>query len=150
MRLEFSSRGGLNRSSLTGYLNWLKIQSGEGNNYLPLGSIVWETIDEELIFIYQNKQRAGLQLADTVASAFFKACDHLDTGQCDAEYAKLLAPRMCRDPDGNHAMASGYSVKLMPKLADAKLLPVQAEIFAHYGYPRQWWAPTSFTNTVSS
>ncbi|UGY06145.1 DUF3800 domain-containing protein [Bradyrhizobium quebecense] len=148
--LEFSSRGGLDRFGLTSYFNWLKIRSAEGNNFLPLGNLVWETMDENLIFIFKNKQRAGLQLADTVASAFFKACDYVDTGECDPEFAKLLAPRMCHDPDGSPGPASGYSVKLMPKIGDAKLLPVQAEIFTFYGYPKQWWAPGSFTNSLSS
>jgi hypothetical protein len=150
VRLEFSSRGGLDRFGLTSYFNWLKLQSGEGKNYLPLGNLVWDTIDENLVHIFSHKERAGLQLADTVASAFFKACDCVDTGGCDPAFAKLLAPRMCGDPDGCKDTISGYSVKLMPKWKDAKLLPAQAEIFTHYGYPKQWWAPTSLTNATSS
>jgi hypothetical protein len=47
VRLEFSSRGGLDRFGLTSYFNWLKLQSGEGKNYLPLGNLIWETMDEE-------------------------------------------------------------------------------------------------------
>jgi len=94
-------RGGLDHFGLTSYFNWLKLRSDEGNNFLPLGNIVWETIDENLVFIFKHKERAGLQLADTVASAFFKACDYVDTGECDPEFAKLLAPRMCHDPDGS-------------------------------------------------
>lgn len=150
VRLEFSSRGGLNRFSLNSYFNWLKLQSEDGKNYLPLGNLVWETMDEDLLYIFNHKERAGLQLADTVASAFFKACDLVDTRECNPEFAKLLAPRMCHDPDGSQSGASGYSVKLMPKIKDAKLLPAQAEIFTYYGYPRQWWAPTSFTDATSS
>jgi hypothetical protein len=150
VRLEFSSRGGLNRFSITSYLNWLKLRSEEGKNYLPLGNIVWETIDENQVVIFNHKERAGLQLADTVASAFFKACDYVDTGECDPEFAKLLDPRMCRDPYASHPLPSGYSLKLMPKIKDANLLPAQAGIFTYYGYPKQWWAPTSFPNAISS
>jgi hypothetical protein len=117
VRLEFSSRGGLNRFSITSYLNWLKLRSEEGKNYLPLGNIVWETIDENQVVIFNHKERAGLQLADTVASAFFKACDYVDTGECDPEFAKLLDPRMCRDPYASHPLPSGYSLKLMPKIS---------------------------------
>jgi hypothetical protein len=102
------------------------------------------------MFIYSHKERAGLQLADTVASAFFKACDYLDTGECNPEFAKLLVPRMCQAPDGNQGEISGYSVKLMPSPTKAKLLPIQAEIFSYYGYPKQWWAPTPLTNAASS
>lgn len=150
VRLEFSSRGGLDRFGLTSYFNWLKLQSAEGKNFLPLGNLVWETIDQDLMFIFSHKERAGLQLADTVASASFKACDCVDTGACDPGFAKLLAPRMCHDPDGSQVPASGYSVKLMPAFRDANLLPAQAEIFTFYGYPRQWWASTSVTNATSS
>lgn len=150
VRLEFSSRGGLDRFGLTSYFNWLKFQSEEGKNFLPLGNLVWETIDQDLVFIFPHKERAGLQLADTVASAFFKACDYVDTGECNPEFAKLLAPRMCCDPDGNQGAISGYSVKLMPTLNIANVLPAQAEIFTYYGYPRQWWAPTSLTKAASS
>jgi hypothetical protein len=146
VRLEFSSRGGLDRFGITSYFDWLKLRSEEGNNLLPLGNLVWETIDKDLLFIFPHKQRAGLQLADTVASAFFKACDCVDTGGCDPQFAKLLLPRMCRAPDGNVGAISGYSVKLMPRFKDAKLLAEQAEIFTYYGYPRQWWAPTPLTN----
>ncbi len=145
VRLEFSSRGGLDHFGLTSYFNWLKLQSGEGKNFLPLGNLVWETIDRDLVFIFPHKERAGLQLADTVASAFFKACDCIDTSECNPEYAKLLAPRMCHTPDGSRGSISGYSVKLMPKFRDANLLPEQAEIFTYYGYPGQWWAPTPVT-----
>ena len=150
VRLEFSSRGGLDRFGLTSYFNWLKLRSDEGKNYLPLGNLAWETIDENLVYIFAHKERAGLQLADTVASAFFKACDYVDTGECNPEFAKLLAPRMCHTPDGSNGTASGFSVKLMPNLNKANLLPTQTEVFTYYGYPRQWWAPTSLTNAASS
>lgn len=110
--------------------------------YLPLGDLVWETMHRDLLFIYQHKKRAGLQLADSVASAFFKACDYCDTGECDPTYAKLLEPRMAREPDGRGPI-SGYGVKLMPNFKKANLLPEQAAILRYYGYPKQWWAPTS-------
>jgi hypothetical protein len=102
-------------------------------------------MDRDLLHIYAHKQRAGFQLADTVASAFFKACDLYDTGECDPEFAKILGPRMTRVPDGLGGEISGYSVKLMPAFRKADLLPEQAEIFTYYGYPKQWWAPKPTT-----
>jgi hypothetical protein len=143
VRLEFSSRGGLTHPSLNTYFEWLKMKSRGGDMVLPLGDLAWDTMHRDLLHIYSTKQRAGLQLADTVASAFFKACDHLDTGECDPSYAKLLSPRMCRVSDRVGGAVSGYSVKLMPAFGKAKLLPEQAAIFTHYGYPKQWWAPNS-------
>lgn len=148
LRIEFSERGGLTYSALNTYFEWLKMKSVGGEMYLPLGDLVWETMHRDLLFIHPHKMRAGLQLADAVASAFFKACDHCDTGECDPSYAKLLHPRMTRVPDGLIGEISGYSVKLMPNFKKALLLPKQAEIFTHYGYPRQWWAPISASTGV--
>jgi hypothetical protein len=145
VRLEFSERGGLIHSALNTYFEWLKMKSTGGDMVLKLGDLVWETMHRDLLFIYPHKRRSGLQLADAVASAFFKACDHLDTGACDPEYARLLEPRMCRAPDGASGEISGYSVKLMPNWQKAALLSEQAVIFQHYGYPKQWWAPISST-----
>ncbi len=150
VRLEFSERGGLTHTSLNTYFEWLKMKSTGGDMFLPLGDLVWETMHRDLLHIYPHKKRAGLQLADTVASAFFKACDYCDTGACDPEFARLLNPRMCRVPDGNNGQVSGYSVKLMPRFKDAKLNPKQAEIYTFYGYPRQWWAPIPATSAPSS
>ncbi len=147
VRLEFSERGGLTYASLNTYFEWLKMKSSGGEMFLPLGDLVWETMHRDLLHVFQHKQRAGLQLADAVASAFFKACDYLDTGECDPSFAKLLGERMCRVPDGRGGQISGYSVKLMPTFKKAALLPEQAEIFTYYGYPRQWWAPTSATTS---
>jgi hypothetical protein len=148
VRLEFSERGGLTHSALNAYFEWLKMKSKGGDMYLPLGDLVWETMHRDLLHIYPHRQRAGLQLADAVASAFFKACDRCDTGRCDPDFAQLLGPRMARVPDGRDGEVSGYSVKLMPAFKKAALLPEQAGIFTHYGYPKQWWAPTSVTTGV--
>lgn len=146
VRLEFSERGGLTYSALNTYFEWLKMKSSGGQMFLPLGDLAWETMHRDLLHIYPHKQRAGLQLADAVASAFFKSCDWLDTGACDPTFAKLLGDRMCRAPDNQGGEISGFSVKLMPAFRKAALLPQQAAIFTHYGYPRQWWAPTSATS----
>lgn len=61
----------------------------------------------------------------------------------DAECAKLLEPRMAREPDAMSGRLHGFGVKLMPAWGKARLLPSQQEIFRHYGYPNpQWWMPT--------
>jgi hypothetical protein len=94
---------------------------------------------------YPHLEREGLQLADAVAAAFFKACDKHDTGACDPQFAKLLRDRMAREPDNHSGRISGFGVKLLPSFAKARLDPDQAEIFRHYGYPGQWWDPEAFS-----
>ena len=111
------------------------------NMFLSLGDICWDVMHRDLLKVYPHQERAGLQLADVSAGAFFKSCDIYDTGACDPQFAKLLKPRMGRCPDTHDGQISGYGVKLMPSMTKAHLRPEQEEIFRFYGYPKQWWAP---------
>ena len=147
LRVEYSIRGGLSYSQMNAYYPWLKMTGPTENLYLPMGNLRWSVMDSNLLKIYAHQERAGLQLADVVASAFFKAADTHNTGGCDPRFAKLLAPRMARYRDRPSNLVSGYGVKLLPSLSKAKLTAEQTEIFGHYGYPRQWWDPDSSNPT---
>lgn len=144
LRIEYSARGGLRYSQMHAYYEWMKLK--KHNPFLPWGRIQWDVMHKDLLRVYPHKEREGLQLADVVASAFFKACDKHDTGACDPTFAKLLRPRMARNPDRKNGQISGFGVKLMPSMLKAKLDPDQAEIFKHYGYPQQWWCPEAFND----
>lgn len=141
LRIEYSERGGLSYSQMTAYYEWLRMKSDAANLYLPLGDLSWEVMHRDLLKVYHHAARPGLQLADIVASSFFKACDVYDTGGCDHQFAMILRDRMARDLKLGFNYISGYGVKLLPSLPEAKLLPEQREIFQWYGYPRQWWDP---------
>lgn len=141
LKIEYSERGGLSYGQMKAYYDWLRIKSGAGNLYLPMGDLSWSVMDLRLMEVHSHLNRAGLQLADAVAGAFFKSSDIYDTGACDASIAKALRPRMARVPDMGSGQIAGYGVKLLPGLKKAALLPEQAEIFSFYGYPKQWWAP---------
>ncbi|WID95950.1 DUF3800 domain-containing protein [Bosea vestrisii] len=143
IKLEYSARGGLKYSQMKAYYEWMKLK--RHNPFLPWGRIEWDVLDHQLFKVYPHHERAGLQLADIAASAFFKACDKHDTGACDSTFAKLLAPRMARQPSETGWLTSGYGVKLMPSLKGAQLGPEQSDIFKFYGYPRQWWDPEAFS-----
>ena len=138
MKIEFSNRGGLSYSQLHAYHRWISYQGQ--NPFLKFGVVNWRAIDFDLYKIYTHQERGGLQLADVVASAFFKACDQFSTGSCNPEFARLLKPRMARYRDVA-STAAGYGVKLIPGFTKANLRPEQKPIFRFYGYPRQWWAP---------
>jgi hypothetical protein len=76
----------------------------------------------------------------------FKGCDIYDTGAIDTQFAKLLEPRMARDPNERGGKVTGYGVKLMPRWSIAMLRPDQQDIFRFYGYPgTQWWLPGAET-----
>ncbi|MEC9345492.1 MAG: DUF3800 domain-containing protein [Pseudomonadota bacterium] len=140
LKIEYSERGGLSYTQMNAYYQWLRYKS-TGGQFLPLGDIAYEVIDFDLLKIYNHAERAGLQLADVAASAYFRACDIHGSGSCDTRFAKALMPRMALSPEG---LMSGYSVKLMPSWRKANLLSSQEEIFRFYGYPnKQWWAPGS-------
>ena len=141
VRIEFSNRGGLSYSQMNAYFRWISYQGN--NTVLKFGKIDWDTISYDLLKVYPHYERAGLQLADIVASAFFKAADKYNTGSCDPRFAKALRPRIAKFRDRPNQNPAGYGVKLMPSLSGAKLLAEQQEIFRHYGYPKQWWAPDS-------
>lgn len=142
LKIMFSERGGMSYPQLNAYYTWLKFRSDADQLVLPLGDLQWEVLHPKLLEVHNHSVRAGLQLADAVASSFFKACDIYDTGGCDAQFARLLEPRMGRDPDRPDGKTTGYGVKLMPRWKVAALQPEQCEIFNFYGYPgKQWWMP---------
>ena len=144
LRIEYSARGGLRYSQMSAYYEWMRLK--KHNPYLPWGKIYWDVMHPDLLHVYPHLDREGLQLADVVASAFFKACDKHDTGACDPAFAKALKPRMAREPNKVRGQISGYGVKLMPSMRKAKLDHDQAEIFKFYGYPSQWWCPEAFSD----
>jgi len=150
LKIEYSERGGLSYSQMGAYYEWLKMKSAANNLFLPMGDLRWEVMNKNLLEVYRHETRAGLQLADIVASAFFKACDYCDTGMCDPQFAQLLSPRMARIPDAVTGQVAGYGVKLMPSWRKAGLSSEQQKIFRYYGYPKQWWAPGSFSPRASS
>jgi hypothetical protein len=141
--IEYSARGGLKYTQMKAYYEWLRMK--RVNPFLPWGKICFKVMHQNLLRVYPHLEREGLQLADTVTSAFFKACDKYDTGGCDPQYAMLLRERMAREPDNHRGKLSGYGLKLLPNFARANLDPDQAAIFRYYGYPSQWWDPEAFS-----
>lgn len=141
VKLVYSDRGGLSYAQMNAYYDWLRYKAESGRQFLALGDLHYETLHRDLLEVYPHNQKPGLQFADAVASAFYKACDVYHTGGCDPHFAKLLEPRMARVPDKPDGQIAGYGLKLMPSLQGARLRADQQEVFRFYGYPKQWWAP---------
>lgn len=136
VKLEFSENKSLSYEEMAVYFKLLKIHNMAGTQTVNTDDLEWSVMDQSLVERYPHTDRAGLQLADVVASAFFKACDIYDTkGGCDPTFAKLLEPKMARKPDRPDGAVDWYGVKLMPwTLKRAQLSAEQEEIFRFYGY----------------
>lgn len=135
VRLEFARRGGMFYSHFKAYLRWLKMQSRAKALYLSYGDLTWDVIDFDEIAVYSPSDRAGLQLSDVVASAFFQAV----AGREDISYATALAPRVACNQDG---VQFGYGLKIMPtKYSDTA--PQQQRALFDFYRQKKWRAPGS-------
>lgn len=106
VRIEFSRRGGLRYEHCQGYLDYIREQSSTGRLHLKRGDLKWTVVDTiNEIRVLSPPDRAGLQIADAVAGAFFQA------GNGKADFAIALEDRMAFDADGR---VFDYGVKLMP------------------------------------
>jgi hypothetical protein len=138
LRIVFSRRGGLTYEDFKAYLDLLHYQSINKMLRLDAGDLKWSVIDANEIFIRDHSERAGLQLADVIAGAFYEAVERNrgDAENCDPSYAKLLRPLMALD---RKSRTLGYSIKTMPNLWKMDLLTEQKAIFESYGYwPGGW------------
>jgi hypothetical protein len=139
LRIFFSRRGGLRYIDFVNYLRKLRRQSLAGMLVLDQGDLHWSVIDFEEIFVLDHRARAGLQLADIGAGAFFQAIERNRPADCDPRYAKLLRPVIGKSARGHFLP---FGIKTRPELHEMGLVPEQQEIFEFYGYnPKGWQAP---------
>lgn len=128
IRCEFSDRGGVNIDDIKNYYKYIGNQGRMGMLYNDKFDLDWSVTDPNEMYSYPNKMRAGLQLADIAASAFFAGLEPTENGLTTPEYAKLLLPRICQDRKNRRY---GFGVKLMPVWVPN--LPLeQAELIEFY------------------
>ena len=75
LRIIFSDRGGMRYSQTIAYLDTLANQARSGQTFLDRRVIKWEVFHPALISAERHEKNAGLQLADSVASALCFAAD---------------------------------------------------------------------------
>jgi hypothetical protein len=141
LRIIFSRRGDLKYDAFRDYLRKLAAQSRYGELTLGSGDIKWSLIDFDEIFALDHVNRAGLQLADIGAGAFFQAVERTRPVpvDCDPSYATALNPIMARDQYGR---VLGFGIKTMPDLLSMTLTDDQKKVFEAFGQ-KNWQAPGS-------
>ena len=136
VKIEFSRRGGLHYSQTRAYHTYLGIQQEGDKIYLQKRQPVTKMLSTELMEDHPHYSRAGLQLADAVASAFYQAIDCGGPGQWDTAPAKALADIIARE----NGATKDFGVALFPTPPwKAKLTPEQRQLFEYYGYEFGRW-----------
>lgn len=138
MRIELGARGGVSIPRIRVYLYKLRNQSQSGRMVVKREDISWACIDDKQIAAIPARERAGIQLADVVVSAFGKAVDRRYDGGMEPKFANALFGVMAQKMTG---LRAGYSVKLLPNRKDlwkAELSPQHVAFFEGYGYERSY------------
>lgn len=127
----FSLRKELSYSQMRAYFEYLKTKGGSGpfNNR---DNIDWSVVNPYLIRAAKAKDVPGLQFADCVASAVYRAIDEDRFGKISPEYLELLAPRFLRRQ--GETSARGHGFKLLPASFQAPLSSGQKRALAAVGY----------------
>lgn len=136
VKLEFSRRGGHRYSQTKAYHAYLSFQQEGDKVYLKKRQPVRHMLHTDLMEDHPHYSRAGLQLADTIASAFFQAADVLGTSQWSTAAAEALRPIMAKE----RGVCTDFGVALFPTPSwKADLTSEQQQIFRAYGYKFGKW-----------
>ncbi|QWC56940.1 DUF3800 domain-containing protein [Erythrobacter sp. 3-20A1M] len=136
IKIEFSERGGHRYSQTSAYHYYLRQQQQAGALYLTKRAPVTDLLDWQMMEAHPHGDRAGLQLADFVASSFYQAIDTGGSSNWNLEPALALAPVMAREGRSQ----KDFGVALFPsRWWEAKLSKEQQQIFRHYGYEFARW-----------
>jgi hypothetical protein len=129
IRFEFASRGGVKIGDVATYFENLKAQDQFGLMYHSAWKPKWDVMNFDEILTFPAKARAGLQLADCVASAFYSALELTAQGIVKPQFAASLLPRMARSKNNR---LYGFGLKVWPSYAPTIVTPVQRPLFDLY------------------
>lgn len=108
--IVFSNRSGMSYTELRRYLELLKTR-------VPPTSIDWSAIQCGQISAHSAGKRMGLQIADAVASGFFKAVEPTRFGHTEDRYARMLKGIVYH----RERCYKGYGLKFWPREVDRAL-----------------------------
>ena len=137
LRIEFSSRGGMFYPHTRDYLAKLWLQSRERKLFVSRDDLAWDVFDFQQVHHFSHKERAGLQLADVVTSAFYRGLGQANGRAGETKYASILRPRVAESIDGPF----GFGVKLQPDYWQRTLQDHQRSLFELFGAPAKGGRP---------
>jgi len=108
----FSNRSGMSYSELKAYLDKLKAMSEFSDIRID-----WSVVKSEQITALPHRARMGLQIADAVASSYFRAVQALH-GFRETRYASILKPVAYF----KRKVYLGYGIKFWPKGPESVIL----------------------------
>lgn len=104
----FSKRSGTDYSVMRDYLFLMR----DGKEKItPIRKIEWSVLHPEDILVEDHSKRAGLQIADVVTSATYKAFEPNNYGNVETRYADLLCNRFLKERSSIH----NAGITLVPK-----------------------------------
>ena len=107
-RIFFSNRSGMSYEDLRAYLELLKTRET---------TVEWSVIRCDQIQACSAGKKMGLQIADAVAHAFFRAVEPTAYGHTEDRYARMLRPVVYRYKKNS----LGYGIKLWPREIEAQV-----------------------------
>lgn len=134
--LEFASTSSHPFSKIGAYIHLLQTQTNGNTVKLTRNRIFPDVLDFRLVRSNMARNSDGLQISDTVASAFYDAIDNINTGPCNHGNAKLLKPKVASlIDDGGFTVFADYGVVLQPTpFWSVQISEDQKDLFRHYGY----------------
>src|SRR3546814_5265791 len=97
IKIDFTRRGGHRYSHTRAYRIYLDHRRKAGSTFLEKRLVRTDMLSTDLMEDHPHDSRAGLQLADVIASAFYQAADCLGPGSWDVEPAKALTRIMAAE-----------------------------------------------------
>lgn len=130
VRIIFSHRKAFRYSQTRAYLQKLRVERRDSTYYNNKHQIDWTVIDPSWIDSVRSKSEPGLQFADCVASAVFKAIDETSFKLIEPNLLRAFAPRIVRTSSG----PEGYGFKLLPNGYRGPFSQRQKQAFRSVGY----------------
>jgi hypothetical protein len=128
--IVFSLRKEFSYAQTSAYLEQMRVRGARRFNNLD--EIDWSVVSPYLVRAEKGKNEDGLQLADCVVSAVYRALDEDHFGTTVPEFLEVMAPKFLRKVGAGSPKGHGF--KLLPLGFEAPLSDAQRRALAAVSY----------------